>query len=141
MDLYTRKDFADGLRRDWGHFVARFQALSIEEKQKYLARQGYPNLGALLAHILAWWMDGQQVVDDLRGKPGQPLPNYDVDQFNARAVDKFDALDEDTMVELFEAQRFAMLGLVTNLSESEIQQENINKRLYYEIIMHWKEHE
>jgi hypothetical protein len=141
MDLITRKDFANGLRRDWGRFVARFRALSNEEQQKYLARQGYASLGALLAHILAWWMDGQQIVDDMRGKPGLSLPDYDVDQFNARAVEKFDALDEDAMVELFEAQRFAMLGLVTNLSESEIQQENINTRLYYEIIMHWKEHE
>lgn len=141
MEITDRRVFVDRLRKDWARLVVRYRALSLEEQQAYLARQGYASLGALLAHIIAWWMDGQQVVENMREKPEVPLAHYDVDAFNARAVEKFGAMGEDTIVEMFEAQRASMLDLVSNLGDQEIQQPNINTRLYYEIIMHWKEHQ
>ncbi len=141
MNDISRMDFLTNLERDWKHFVERYTALTPDMRQAYLARQGYPSFGALLAHILAWWMDGQQAVEDMRGNPNLPLAEYNVDQFNARAVEKFKDVDEDTLIQMFEAQRAAMLGLLNRLEERELKQENINTRLYYELISHWKEHE
>jgi hypothetical protein len=140
VDIIKRKEFADSLNRDWAHFVQRCTRQSPAAQQVYLSKQGYACLSDLLAHILAWWMDGQQVVEQMRGNPSLPLPNYDVDQFNARAVEKFGDVDVETMLQMFEAQRCAMLDLVSRLDERELEQANINTRLYYEIIMHWKEH-
>jgi hypothetical protein len=141
MDLIKRKEFIDKLQKDWARFIQRYSALTPQEQQDYLAKQGYSSLSGLLAHILAWWMDGQQQVEKMRGNPSLPLANYDVNQFNARAVEKFSDVDEETMMQMYEAQRSAMLDLVSRLEASELDQKNINTRLYYEIIMHWEEHE
>jgi hypothetical protein len=141
MNTISRNEFITSLEKDWKCFVERYTTLPPKKRQAYLTRQGYPDLGALLAHILAWWMDGQQVVEEMRGNPALSLANYDVNTFNARAVEKFQDVDEQTMIQMFEAQRAAMLDLVSRLEERELKQENINTRLYYEIIMHWKEHE
>jgi len=142
MEQIERQQFVGSLDRDWSQFVPRFRALDAAGQQAYLQRQGYSSLGALLAHIIAWWwMDGQQVVEAMRGDANMALPHYDVDSFNARAVEKFSSADEEAMVELFEAQRMAMLSLVLSLADNELLQANINTRLYYELILHWKEHE
>lgn len=141
MELVTRKDFVDRLQKDWGHFIQHYNALKPDIQRAYLKKQEYIRLGDLLAHILAWWMDGQQIVEELRGNPLRPLDNYDVDKFNARAVEKFSDVDEETMVQMFEAQRGVMLDLVTRLSDHELEQKNVNTRLYYEIMTHWQEHD
>jgi hypothetical protein len=140
MEQIRRKQFVDALQKDWANYVQHYLARQPKVQQAYLAQQGYPSLSGLLAHILAWWMDGQQVVEEMRGSPNLPLPNYEVDQFNARAVEKFSDVDEFTLIQMFEAQRSAMLDLVTRLTDRELEQENINTRLFYEIIQHWKEH-
>jgi hypothetical protein len=63
-----------------------------------------------------------------------------VDLFNARAVERFGGLDEAEVVRIYETQRQAMIDLVSGLAGAELENERINTRLYYEIIMHWDEH-
>lgn len=141
MKTISRAAFIQRLEQEWGSFIRRYQALDPARQADYLARQGYASLGDLLAHIICWWDDGRGVVEAMRGKPEIPLAQYDVDPFNARAVEKFAGTPEAQMIALFDSRRAALLTLVRGLSGEEIQQANINTRLYYEILMHWKEHE
>ncbi len=141
MEKISRDQFVDRLETDWREFVERFQRLSAEDQKRYLEKQGYASFPALLSYVIAWWQDGTRVIADMRGNPGLPLPDYEVDDFNAQAVLKFGSFSEPATLQVFEDQRQAMLRLVTSLPEEDFQCDNINTRLYYEILMHWKEHE
>ncbi len=141
MEKISRETFQSRLRDDWRNYVERFNRLAPAEQQAFLEKQGYARLGDLLGHIIAWWQDGAQVIASMRADPAYPLGDYDVDAFNARAVERFRPHSDAEIVQVFTTQQQAMLDLVNSLSQRELEQENINTRLYYEIIMHWSEHE
>ncbi len=141
MDRILRETFQSCLRDDWQNYVERFYRLAPAEQQAFLEKQGYTRLGDLLGHIIAWWQDGALAIAEMRADPSYPLKDYDVDAFNARAVERFRPRSDAKIIQIFATQQQAMLDLVSSLSEEELAQENINTRLYYEIIMHWKEHE
>ncbi len=141
MDKISRETFQSRLRDDWQNYVERFRRLSPAGQQAFLEKQGYSHLGDLLGHIVAWWQDSAQAVANMRADPAYPLADYDVDAFNARAVERFRPFTDDEIIQAFTTQQQSMLELVSGLSDKELGQENINTRLYYEIIMHWTEHE
>jgi len=141
MEKKSREQFLDSLANGWQPLVERFQQLSAPEQTAFLEKQGYATFSALLAHIIAWWQDGVQVVAQMRADPSLALPDYDVDSFNARAVERFSPLSGAALIQLYETQRRAMVELITSLSDAELDHGPINTRLYYEIIMHWTEHE
>ena len=140
MEKISRVQFLECLSQKWQPLVGCFQGLSEQEQAAFLTRQGYATLGGLLGHIIAWWQDGAQVVEKMRADADMPLADYDVDEFNARAVARFKGLEDAAVMREYEAQRQRMAALVSRLSDDELQRDNINKRLYYEIIMHWSEH-
>lgn len=140
MEKILRNTFVERLQNEWGGLVGRWQRLSAAGQQEYLVQQGYARLGDLLAHVIAWWQDGCAVIEVMRGDAQAPLGEYDVDSFNASAVEKYKAHSQEELIALYESQRQVMLKLVQSLPDSELYQENINQRLFYEIIQHWKEH-
>lgn len=140
MSTITRGQFIDRLNNNWQPYLNRFQCLSPEAQSAFLQKQGYASFSQLLAHIIAWWQDGAQAIAQMQQNPALPLANYDVDDFNARAVSRFSAMDEASISQAFEMQRQTMLLLVSHLPDSQLAQENINTRLYYEIMAHWTEH-
>jgi hypothetical protein len=123
-----------GLRR------RRFSRLSPAGQSAFLEKQGYATLETLLAHVLAWWLDGERVVEQMRADPSMPLGDYDVDEFNAAAVRQAAGLDEAYVLRRYEDQRQKMVELDSSLTDDQLSQGNINTRLYYEIIGHWNEH-
>jgi hypothetical protein len=140
METVLRESLVDRLDNSWQPYIARFQHLSAAEQSAFLHQQGYPSFAALLAHIIAWWQDGARVIEQMRLDPAMPLPDYDVNEFNARAVREFADCSDAEVLQVFETQRQAMLALVNDLPDCQLCQENINTRLYYEILMHWSEH-
>ena len=141
MANVPREQFQKRIQNDWLVYLNRFDGLSLTGQQDFLQKQGYAFLGGLLAHIIAWWQDGALAIQEMRANPAFPLGDYDVDVFNARAVEKFSAYSEPAMRRLFLEQAQAMAALVNGLTDAEINQDNINTRLYYEILSHWNEHE
>ena len=141
MDKRTRGEFIDRLENSWQKLVERFDALSSDEQAAFLAQQGYARLADLLAHVFAWWQDGAKEISLMRADPGHPLREYEVDEFNARAVEQVSGVSPEAMVQVYKTQWQSMVDLVNGLSEDELNQHNINMRLFYEIIQHWAEHE
>ena len=123
MNKITRQQFLDRLQNNWRDYPGRFHRLSPQAQKEFLTKQGYANLSGLFGHVVAWWQAGVEVV-----------------LFKARAVEKFGSLDESEVAGVYEAQRQAMVDLLSGLSDAELESERINTRLYYEIIMHWEEH-
>jgi hypothetical protein len=140
MTGLTRTQFLDTLKNGWGTYIARYRALPPAEQQKWLAAQGYARFSDLLAHIVAWWIDGQQVIARVAADPDYPLRDYDVDAFNAEAVAQYAAEDEDAMVAAFEQARAQWIPLVNGLSAAALQNPKIADRLRPEIIVHLEEH-
>lgn len=140
MTDLTRTQLIETLDTGWGTYVSRYRALSPAEQQRWLAAQGYAGFGALLAHVVAWWVDGQQVVAHVAANPTYPLRDYDVDTFNAEAVTQYAALDEDAMVAAYEQARAAWIPLINGLSDAAFHNSKIVDRLYPEIIGHMEEH-
>ena len=112
MDKRTRGEFLSRLDNSWQNLIERFNALSGDEQAAYLARQGYARLADLLAHVAAWWQDGMKEIGLMRADPGHPLRGYEVDEFNAQAVERASGVSTKAMVQAFETQRQAMVDLV-----------------------------
>ena len=141
MEKKSRAEFMDRLDNFWQNYIERFHALSLDDQAAYLKQQGYARLADLLAHVVAWWQDGEKEISLMRSDPKHPLRGYEVDEFNAQAVERVSGVSSEAMLEVFRTQQRAMVDLVNSLSEDELNQHNINMRLYYEIIQHWAEHE
>ena len=139
-DLISRSDVIDCLNNNWGSFVRQFQQLAPEAQKAYLQQQGYTRVGDLLAHVVAWWQEGSKTIQQLVVDPNMPSPKYEVDAFNAAAVQGAAGRAEGELIQQFEAQREAMLALVDNLPEEALQGKRINKRLRIEICGHFEEH-
>lgn len=140
MTDLTRTQLITTLDDGWGTYVVRYRALSPAQQQRWLASQGYPRFGDLLAHVVAWWVDGQQVIAHVAADPAYPVRDYDVDGFNAGAVAQYAALDEDAMIAAYEAARAAWIPLINGLSDAAFHNPKIADRLYPEIIGHLEEH-
>jgi hypothetical protein len=140
MSPVTREQLLDGLQAGWGTYVQRFNDLSPDQQTTYLQQQGYACFGDLLAHVTAWWSDGQQSISTLLVRPDTPPKEYDVDAFNARAVAQSQGLSEPELILRFDETRAAMQKVVDDLPEEAMQNPRINKRLSVEIIGHLEEH-
>ena len=140
MSDLTRTQLITTLNDGWGTYVARYRSLSPGEQQQWLAAQGYGRFGDLLAHIVAWWADGQQFIAHVAANPAYPLRDYDVDSFNAQAVAQYTALDEAAMVVAYEEAWAAWIPLINGLSDASFHNPKIADRFYPEIIGHLEEH-
>jgi len=136
----TREQALDILQNDWAVYVERFQCLSPAAQVEFLTRQGYGSLTDLLAHILAWWEEGQRVIISLRDDPSFVPPDYDVDTFNAQAVERFHQWAEPDIIKSFDQARAGWLNFIENLPTNTFQNQQIVYRLYLELVYHMQEH-
>ena len=140
MASLTREQVVENIRDDWGAYVERFRSLSPQAQAAFLTQQGYARLGDLLAHVIAWWEACQRDIAARLADPAFREPDYDIDAFNARAVERFSNQDEPAIVEAFEAQRAAMLDFVAHLPEAAYQDQRIIDRLHIEFVGHLQDH-
>ena len=140
MEIIPRQQILDCLLNNWQPYLSRVFSLTPQSKIKFLDKQGYPTVSGLLGHIVAWWREGEQYIIMAKKDPSLPLPHYNVDEFNAQAVIKYGDMEELEITREYQFQLQAMVNLVDNLSDDEIKKENINTRLFYDIVSHWDEH-
>ena len=140
MTELTREQITAALQDGWGTYVERFGRLSPEAQAAFLAGQGYARFADLLGHVVAWWEEGLRAIPALLNDPNFGSPDYDVDAFNARAVERFRSLSEPSVIQAFEAARRAWLALVAGLPDDAWQDQMIADRLHIELIGHLEEH-
>jgi hypothetical protein len=140
MSELTSRQYIDALENGWGTYVGRIKRLSAQEESDFLNEQGYACLGDLLGHIIAWWEVGMPAVQNLLRDPELSPEEYDVDAFNARAVERFSKIDEARVIQTFEATRNAWIKLVENLPEQAFSNKKLVARLDIELIGHLDEH-
>jgi hypothetical protein len=140
MAEITREQALDVIQNDWATYVEDFQSFSPAAQAEFLSRQGYGSLSALLAHIIAWWQDGQRVIVSLRDNPDFAPPDYDMDAFNAQAVARFQSRGEPSILDTFEQARAGWISFIEDLPASAFQNQHIAHRLYMELVFHLQEH-
>ncbi len=141
MPELNRQGLINSLNNGWGAYVQRFRQLSTDEQAAFLQRQGYARLGDLLAHVITWWQEGLLAVPLMAADPNFQTPDYNVDEFNARAVEKYCRQDEESIIREFEETRRLWQTIIDQLPEQAFTDSNLSRRLYIEIIGHLQEHE
>ncbi len=141
MDPVSKSTALKCLENDWSKFVARFESLNAEEKEKYLRQQGFANFSALLAHLSAWWGEAIANIRAVVDNPDVKLRTYDVDQFNREAVRAAEGRTEKEVVREFEETRRQLLRAVSNLNEALVSNKEIQIQFYWMITNHYAEHQ
>ncbi len=130
----------DMLQREWAAYPERLHALSDEEQKQFLEKQGFPRLRDLLAHIVAWWEEGLQLIDSIAKDPSYRMPDIDVDAYNARVLEMFGALDEADVWKRYEAARVALIELLMNLPVEVYEHKQVQDWLKSDVIDHYFDH-
>lgn len=140
MTQLTRQQLLTSLEQDWGGLISRFRDLPPTVQRAWLAEQGYVRLGDLLAHVIAWWDEAYTAVSRLAA--GQPVAaqEYDVDAFNAAAMQRFAGNDETQIIDIFEARRQRWIALLASLPDAALDDPEIARRLHMDLIGHFQEH-
>jgi hypothetical protein len=141
MEEVTREQTLADLQGGWATYVSRFHKLSPEAQAQFLAKQGFARFADMLAHVTVWWEEGERVINGMLADPEFRSPSYEVDAFNARAVERFSSIDEATVVGSFELARISFAVLVSDLPEEAFNNKHILNWLYADVIEHLKDHD
>jgi len=93
---------------EWGTYLERFNRLPVDEQAERVKQQGYEQFRDILAHVLAWWDEGMEVIHALAEGREFERRKYDFDAFNAEAVAKYRSWDEAEFLSQFEETRQKM---------------------------------
>jgi len=85
----TKHRTLDYVNYEWGTFVERFDRLPKNEQAKRVKEMGYEQFRDMLAHILAWWDEGMEIILAIAENREYERKKYDFDIFNAEAVAKY----------------------------------------------------
>jgi hypothetical protein len=139
MAEYTKSLFLQALE-DWGHLPEAFEALSAAEQAQFLKDQGFASLHDLLAHVGAWWEEGQRVIAERLKDHKSAGRKYDFAAFNAAAVKRFKSMPEADFMAWFGTQRQKVVALVSALTDEQMKVRGVAAWLNGVILEHLKEH-
>lgn len=130
----------DYMEQEWGTYVDRFHRLPLEEQNKRLRQTGYESLRDLLAHILAWWDEGMNIILAIAEERPFERKRYDFDVFNAEAVAKYKPWDENEFMTRFEETRQKMGTDLKSLDDAVFENRRVKAWLRAVILAHAREH-
>jgi hypothetical protein len=136
----TKQRTLDYVKFEWGTYVERFNQLPKEEGHQRVRELGYESFRDLLAHILAWWDEGMNVIHAIAQERPFERKKYDFDAFNAEAVAKYRPWDEGEFMEHFEKARQKMEADLKSMNEAVFENRRVRGWLDGMLIEHAREH-
>ncbi|MCJ7432901.1 MAG: ClbS/DfsB family four-helix bundle protein [Anaerolineales bacterium] len=128
------------LKEEWGTYIERFDRLPADEKIKRVKEQGFESLRDLLAHVLAWWEEGLEVVLATAAGREPPRKDYDDTAFNAEAVSRYKSWNEAKFFAHFESTRQKMESSLKSMPDAAFENSRIKRWLHGIVIGHAREH-
>ena len=128
------------IEQEWGTYVERFQRLPKEKQEKRVREQGYERFRDILAHILAWWDEGMDIILAVAEDRPFERKKYDFDAFNAEAVAKYKDWDETAFLNQFEKTRQKMGADLRSMKEAAFENRRVRAWLHGVIYHHAREH-
>ena len=126
--------------QEWGSYVERFQRLPKAEQEKRVREQGYERFRDMLAHILAWWEEGMDIILAIAEERPFERKKYDFDVFNAEAVARYRDWDEAEFMAHFERTRQKMGADLRSMNEAVFENRRVRSWLHGIIHHHAREH-
>src|ERR1051325_3904601 len=136
----TRQRTLDYMEQEWGTYIQRFQRLSREEQIKRVEKQGYETFRDVLAHILAWWEEGMEIIHAIAEDRPFERKKYDFDVFNAEAVARYKPWEEAKFMTHFEKTRQQMLVDLSSMNEEIFENRRVRSWLNGIVVAHAREH-
>lgn len=136
----TRGRTLEYIEQEWGTYVERFRRLPRAEQEKRVRAQGYERFRDMLAHILAWWEEGMDIIRAIAEGREFERKKYDFDAFNAGAVAKYRDWDEAEFMAHFEKTRQKMGADLRSMNEAVFENRRVKAWLHGIIFHHAREH-
>lgn len=128
------------IEEEWGTYVERFRRLPAAEQEKRVREQGYERFRDMLAHILAWWQEGMEIIRAIAEERPFERKKYDFDAFNAEAVARYGDWDETALLDQFEKMRQTMAADLGSMSEAVFENRRVRSWLNGIVYHHAREH-
>ena len=138
--LITRQRTLNYVETEWGSYMERFSRLPVDEQAERVKQQGYEQFRDLLAHVLAWWDEGMEVIHALAEGREFERRKYDFDAFNAEAVAKYRPWDEADFLSRFEETRQKMGADLSSMDEAVFEKPRVKSWIRGILINHAHEH-
>ena len=138
--LITKQRTLNYVEIEWDSYIERFNRLPADERAERVKQQGDEQFRDLLAHILAWWDEGMEVILALADGREFGRKKYDFDAFNAEAVDKYRAWDEAEFLSQFEETRQKMGADLRSMDEALFENHRVKSWIRGILINHAREH-
>ncbi len=130
----------DMLQREWAGYPDRIRGLPEEKQNAFLEKQGFARPRDLIAHLVAWWEEGLQLIDSVAKDPSYRPVEKDTDTYNAQAVEAFGTLDEVDVWKRYEATREALIELIMNVPPQVYERKLVQDCLKADVINHYFDH-
>lgn len=130
----------DYVEQEWGTYVERFHRLPEEEQKKRINKMGYESFRDMLAHILAWWEEGMEIIRAIAEERPFERRRYDFDLFNAEAISKYRPWNENEFLAHFESTRRKMGTDLQSLDEAVFENRRVRGWLQGIVLHHAREH-
>lgn len=128
------------MEQEWGTYVERFNRLPVEEQAKRVNEQGYELFRDMLAHILAWWEEGMDIILAIAEDRPFERKKYDFDAFNADAVARYKSWGEIEFMAHFEKTRQKMAVDLNSIDEALFENRRIKAWIRGVVTHHAREH-
>jgi hypothetical protein len=128
------------MQYEWGTYVERFQHLPEAKQKTRIRKNGYESFRDMLAHILAWWQEGMEIIHAIAGEREFERKKYDFDLFNAEAVAKYKSWNEAEFMVYFEKTRQEMEADLGSMPESLFENRRVRSWLNGIVFQHAREH-
>ena len=138
--LITKQRTLDYVEIEWESYIERFNRLPVDEQAERVKQQGYEQFRDILAHILAWWDEGMEVILALAEGREFERRKYDFDAFNAEAVAKYKSWDEAEFLSQFEEARQKMGADLRSMDEVVFENHRVKSWVRGVVINHAREH-
>ena len=136
----TKQRTLDYLEQEWGTYVKRFLRLPRDEQEKRIKETGYESFRDMLAHILAWWVEGMEIVGAIADERQFERKKYDFDIFNAEAVARYKSWNEAEFMTHYENKRRKMVADLRSMNETVFENRRVRSWLNGIVILHAREH-
>ena len=130
----------DYLEIEWATYVERFNHWPADEGLKRVNAQGYEQFRDMLAHVLAWWEEGMEIILAVAEGREFARKKYDFDAFNAEAVAKYKGWDEVEFLAHFEKMRQKAAADLKSMNEAAWENRRVQTWISGIFINHAREH-
>ena len=136
----TKQRALEYMQQEWGTYIERFNRLPKAEQKKRMKETGYERFRDMLAHILAWWEEGMDIVLAVAEDRPFERKKYDFDKFNADAIAQYKDRDETEFLNQFERMRQKTEAGLRSMKEAAFENPRIQAWVNGIIFHHAREH-